>query len=144
MRQMETGLRHRLRRAVRQMATQHEHLRTLIHAIADAIETGRVAEIQESVDRLRGAIEAHFSLEDDIFFPAVHGLHPETGRELNALMREHGDFLEDLSRLRTGLTTGTLDAFAKGYRAFTESIAEHECREERLVASLAGVFDAIR
>ena len=144
MRQMETGLRHRLRRAVRQMATQHEHLRTLIHAIADSIEVGRVAEIQESVDRLRGAIEAHFSLEDDVFFPALHGLRPETGRELNALMREHGDFLEELSRLRNGLTTGTLADFAKGYQAFSQSIAEHECREERLVASLADVFGAIR
>jgi hemerythrin-like domain-containing protein len=141
---METGLRHRLRRAVRQMATQHEHLRTLIHAIADAIEVGRVEEIQESVDRLRGSIEAHFSLEDDVFFPALHGLHPETGRELNDLMREHVDFLEDLSRLRNGLTTGTLDDFAQGYRAFSQSIAEHECREERLVASLADVFDPIR
>jgi iron-sulfur cluster repair protein YtfE (RIC family) len=141
---METGLRHRLRRAVRQMATQHEHLRTLIHAIADAIEVGRVEEIQESVDRLRGSIEAHFSLEDDVFFPALHGLHPETGRELNDLMREHVDFLEDLSRLRSGLTTGTLDDFAQGYRAFSQSIAEHECREERLVASLADVFDPIR
>jgi iron-sulfur cluster repair protein YtfE (RIC family) len=126
------------------MATQHEHLRTLIHAIADSIEVGRVAEIQESLDRLRGAIEAHFSLEDDVFFPALHGLRPETGRELNALMREHGDFLEELSRLRDGLTTGTLDAFAKGYQAFSQSIAEHECREERLVASLADVFGAIR
>jgi hemerythrin-like domain-containing protein len=141
---METGLRHRLRRAVRQMATQHEHLRTLIHAIADAIEIGRVEEIRESIDRLRGSIEAHFSLEDDVFFPALHGLHPEKGRELNALMRDHVDFLEELSRLRDGLTTDTLDDFAKGYRAFSQSIAEHECREERLVASLADVFDPIR
>jgi iron-sulfur cluster repair protein YtfE (RIC family) len=144
MRRMETGLRHRLRRAARQMATQHEHLRTLIHAIADAAEDGRVAEIPESVDRLRGAIEAHFSLEDDVFFPALHGLRPEAGRDLNALMREHVDFLEELARLRTDLTTDALDTFAKGYRAFCKSIAEHECREERLVASLAEVFDAVR
>ncbi len=144
MRQMETGLRHRLRRAVRQMASQHEHLRTLIQAIADASEIGQVAKVQESVDRLRGAIEAHFSLEDDIFYPALHGLHPETGRELNALMREHADYLEELARLREELATDTLGAFAERFEAFSQSIAAHECREERLVASLAGLFDAIR
>jgi iron-sulfur cluster repair protein YtfE (RIC family) len=144
MRQMETGLRHRLRRAVRQMASQHQHLRALIESIEEASEIGQVAKVQESVDRLRGAIEAHFSLEDDIFFPALHGLHPETGRELNALMREHADYLEELARLRAELEADTLDAFAEGFEVFSRTIAAHECREERLVASLAGLFDAIR
>jgi len=141
---METGLRHRLRRAARQMSSQHEHLRTLIQAIADAADVGQAAKVEESVDRLRGAIEAHFSLEDDIFFPALHGLHPETGRELHALMREHVDYLEDLARLRERMATGTLAAFAEGFEAFSQSIAAHERREERLVASLADLFDAIR
>jgi hypothetical protein len=59
-------------------------------------------------------------------------------------MREHADFLEELSRLRDALTTGTLEEVAVGYRAFAKSVAEHECREERLVASLADVFDPIR
>jgi iron-sulfur cluster repair protein YtfE (RIC family) len=119
---METGLRHRLRRAARQMASQHEHLRALIQAIADDADVGQIAKVEESVDRLRGAIEAHFSLEDDIFFPALHGLHPKTGRELHALMREHVD----------------------GFEAFSQSMAAHERREERLVASLADRFGAIR
>ncbi len=144
MSRMETGLRHRLRRAVRQMVTQHEHLRALIQALADATENGRVSEIQESVDRLRGAIEAHFSLEDDVFFPAIHGLHSETARELHALMREHVDYLDDLARLRTELTTGAVGAFTKGYRAFCKSFAEHERREDRLIASLTDGLSAIR
>jgi iron-sulfur cluster repair protein YtfE (RIC family) len=144
MNQMETGLRHRLRRAVRQMVSQHEHLRTLTQAVADATEAGQVAVIQESVDRLRGAIESHFSLEDDVFFPAVHGLHSESASELHALMRDHVDFLDELVGLREGLATGAVDGFAKGYRAFCKSLAEHEIREERLIASLADVIDAIR
>ena len=59
-------------------------------------------------------------------------------------MREHVDYLEELARLREELATDTLDAFAEGFEAFSQSIAAHERREERLVASLAGLFDAIR
>ena len=144
MSQLETGLRHRLRRAVRQMSKQHEHLRALHRALAEAIAIGRVAEVRECVDRLRTAIAAHFSLEDGVFFPAVHGLRPETARELNALAREHGEYLEALARLNDGLAATTLDIFESGYRALSQSIAEHERREERLIASLAHIFGAIR
>ena len=108
------------------------------------IPRGRVAEVQRSADRLSDAIKAHFSLEDDVFFPAFHGLYPETARELNALMREHVDCLDEFVRLRTDLAPDTLAAFAKEYRAFSRSIAEHESREERLIASLPDVSDAIR
>jgi hypothetical protein len=144
MSQLKTGLRHRVRRAVRQMAKQHEHLRALHRALAEAIAGGRVAQIEESVDRLRSAIDAHFSLEDGVFFPAVHGLHPDSAPELHALMREHADYLEDLSRFRDGLATGTTEAFAKRYEALSQSFANHEYREERLIASLTYVFDTIR
>ena len=142
MRKMETGLRHRLRRTVRQMAGQHEHLRTLHRALAQAVDRGRIAEIRESVECLRGAIEAHFSLEDGVFFPAVRGFRPEVARELRTLVHEHGKYRADIARLSDALASGTLDAFAERCRALAESIADHEEREERLVATLADSFDA--
>jgi iron-sulfur cluster repair protein YtfE (RIC family) len=144
MRQMETGLRHRLRRAARQMAAQHKHLRTLHRALAQAVERGRIVEVRESVERLRSATEAHFSLEDGVFFPAVRGFRPEAARELRNLVREHGNYLADIARLSDALASGTLDAFAERYRALAESMADHEEREERLVATLADAFDANR
>jgi len=147
MSQLETGLRHRLRRAVRRMVTQHQQLRTLHQALAEAIASGRTAAVRECVERLRSAVEAHFSLEEGVFFPAVRGLHPESAPELNALEREHGDFLAALAqldaRLADGAAPAALDAFAAEHRAFSETIAEHERREEQLVASLTQVLDAI-
>jgi hemerythrin-like domain-containing protein len=147
MSQLETGLRHRLRRGVRQMATQHRQLRALHQALAEAIASERAAAARDCVERLRSAVEAHFSLEEGVFFPAVHGLHPESAPELNALTREHDDFLAALSQLDELLARGAapaaLDAFAAKYRAFSETIAEHERREEQLVASLTQALDAI-
>jgi iron-sulfur cluster repair protein YtfE (RIC family) len=142
MNQMETGLRHRLRRAARQIATQHEHLRALDATLAQAVENRRVGEIRASLDRLRSAIEAHFSLEDGVIFPAVRGLQPESVRELRGFVREHDDLLRALAGLSDVLAKGALDAFAQRHRDFSESVAGHEVREENLIDSLAHALDA--
>jgi hypothetical protein len=141
MNSMETGLRHRLRRAVRQIATQHEHLRSAHQAVADAAAAGDMGELAASVDRLSGAVEAHFSLEESVFFPAIHGLHPQSVSELEALMDDHHTYRADLDRLRHALANQLLGEFVEGYRAFAKATGEHEVREERLLASLSHLFD---
>lgn len=141
MNQMETGLRHRLRRAVRQIATQHEQLRSLHGKLSAAIDSGRIAEVRECTDRLRGAIDAHFALEEGVFFPAAHGLHPESTPELNLLAREHRQALADLDHLRDDLATRSMPEIAQVLRDFSDVTAEHEAREERLLESLADLLD---
>ena len=127
------GLQLRLRRAKRQIGIQHEHLRSLYVSLADCIAKGRTAQVQDVARQLLGAMEAHFSLEDGVFFPAVYGLHPDRARDLNELMREHEKYRSLLVRLCEDLTAGGLEAFAKGYQEFSASIADHEDREERLI-----------
>ena len=141
MNQMETGLRHRLRRAVRRIATQHEQLRGLHGKLRAAIDAAGIAEVRECTDRLRAAIDAHFTLEEGVFFPAVHGLHPESTPELNLLAREHRQSLAVLDRLRDELTTRSMAEIAQVLRGFSDVTAEHEAREERLLESLADLFD---
>jgi hypothetical protein len=87
------------------------------------------------------AIDAHFEMEDGVFFPALHGLHPGSGPELELLMGEHEGFRDRFERLRDGITGSSLEAFAEAYREFSRSIGEHEGREERLVASLVDLLD---
>jgi len=138
---METGLRHRLRRAVRQIATQHAHLRNAHTAVADAAATGDIGELALCLDRLRGAIDAHFSLEEGVFFPALHGLHPQSVRELEGLVSEHRAHRAEIDRLREALASRPLSEFVADYRAFADLTGEHEAREERLLASLTHLFD---
>ena len=96
---METGLRFRVKRAGRQIADQHRHLRSIYEAIRDAVKRGVAQEARDGLVRLQGAIDAHFALEDDVFFPALHGLHPDYTEALEALSGEHARFVEELRRM---------------------------------------------
>ncbi len=76
----ETGLRYRVKRAIRQMGEQHVHLRPIFAEIRRAIEQTDVQQTREALGRLQEALEAHFRLEDLVFFPALNGCTPATRR----------------------------------------------------------------
>ena len=133
---MDAGLQLRLRRARRQIESQHSHLHTLYESLARAIAKGRVERVRETGAQLLAAIEAHFSLEDGVFFPAVRSLHPQHGEELYELVREHERYRKKLMGMLGDLGTDGLDSFAAGYRELATSVADHESREERLIGLL--------
>ncbi|MBW2287387.1 MAG: hemerythrin domain-containing protein [Deltaproteobacteria bacterium] len=142
MNEFETGLRHRLRRALRQMAHQHEHLRALRRRLDEALERGAVDAACAAADRLHQALKAHFELEDAVIFPAFHGLAQRSAQDLNALAREHRRYLLEFERLRAQLGTTALATFAGAYRAFSAAVDDHEQREETLLSSLEGAADS--
>ncbi len=135
---MQSGLRYRIKRAVRQMGEQHGRLRACFTEIRMALARGDASGSQEALERLRVALEAHFELEDDVFFPALHGLRPDCAEGLERLTREHVGFAEALRRLEKELERAGVDACERAFEAFVGSIAEHEAQEERLVGTIAG------
>jgi len=144
MRQTDAVLQLRVRRARRQIKNQHAHLHTLYESLAGAIGRADVGTVREIGEQLLAALEAHFSLEDSVFFPAVHSLHPECRRDLNALIRDHERYRIQLTGMLGGLGSNGLDAFAAGYRELTAAVADHERREERLIGLLVGDGGSIR
>ena len=142
MNEFETGLRHRLRRALRQTAQQHEHLRVLHHRLDDAPERGAVDAVRAAAERLHAALTAHFELEDAVIFPAFHGLAQRSAHDLNALAREHRRYLAELERMRARLGAAALVQFASAYRPFSAAVGDHERREEALLSSLEGAADS--
>jgi len=144
MRQLDAGLQLRLRRARRQIESQHSHLHTLYESLSNAIAQGRIEMVRETGEQLLAAIEAHFSLEDGVFFPAVRSLHPQHRQELNELVREHERYRNKLVSMLGDLGSDGLGAFAAGYRELATSVADHERREERLISLLTGNGGAAR
>jgi hypothetical protein len=136
---LESGLRFRLRRAARQIAQQHESIREILAALERSLAEGERGRdpVRALFARYREAVEAHFSLEEDVLFPALHGLHPGRIRELEALETEHGGFAARLDELAGLLAGAPLPEFAAGFRGLAREMAQHETREERLAQSLA-------
>ena len=134
---METGLRHRLKRVARQISDQHRHLRVVYAELAEALTGAEPApDALERFAHYREAIEAHFALESDTFFPAVHGLHADWGSALAALDRAHDQLREVLARLERCIQGGSSDDAARGLADFATELRDHEAREEELLAGL--------
>lgn len=136
MRAKEIGLRHRLRRALRQMEDQHRHLRPIHAELARSLEHDALPEIVSWMERYRKALEAHFSVEDELLFPAVAGLDPGTEAALTELSREHGVFVEQLLALESELSVHFGRPAALRVESLRELLADHEAREERLVSGV--------
>lgn len=137
MNQMNDGLLYRVKRASRQIAEQHAHLSEILRGFEPLLERGDGGAVRELFQRYRGALDAHFSLEEAVFFPALHGLHPERSADLEALSAEHQEFLGKLARLSEGLEAD-LEGFRRGLRAISSEFATHESREEKVVRQAAG------
>jgi hypothetical protein len=133
----DAGLRYRMRRALRQIGEQHRHLREIRDALHGALAADDRPELRDSFVRYRHAIGAHFELEDGVFFPALHGLHPGARERLEALGAEHAELLARLQQLAPLVDAVALDGFAAGFAAFGDEMSEHEGREEALVSRLA-------
>ena len=127
---MLTGLRSRLRRALQRVEHQHQQIREVGEQLERAIASGSPDELATSVERLREALRAHFDLEEDVLFPAVHGLMPQTQPELFQLERDHGAFLEVLHGL---LAPDAGPPSAEELRDLRARLAEHERHEERMM-----------
>ncbi len=136
---MEIGLRHRLRRALRQMEGQHRHLKPIYAELVRAVDGRGASEMQEWLLRYREALEAHFALEEEVLFPALRGLHPQREGDLDRLSEDHQRFQGQLLEIERGLRTAYGHESASRIEAFRESLEEHEKREERLVVQLLDV-----
>jgi hypothetical protein len=136
------GLRHRLERALRQIAQQHRQLHELGAGLLGALASGDRGAVREGFRRYLEAVGAHFALEDGVFFPALHGLHPERGGELEPIGQEHAGLLDALRRLGALLEREATAPFAEGLESLRAALAAHERREEQVVASLTAAQPA--
>jgi hypothetical protein len=129
----ETGLEHRLKRAARQMVDQHRHLGPIRAELAAALANGSAGLSVRAFRNFFEALEAHFRLEGEMFFPALHGLHPEFASDLYELDRDHVRLVEQLSSLGRRIEAGETGGCSAALEAFEAELGEHERREETLV-----------
>lgn len=132
---LETGLRHRLRRAVRRSESQHGQLRALLAEIEEPLRRGTRIVPAEPLARLCDALQAHFELEDATLFPALHGLRPDVSARIEVLCREHAEFLNELRGALASASGCDCDVFLR----LRASLGDHERREEQLLESVVGV-----
>jgi hypothetical protein len=133
----QIGLRHRVRRLVEQIAGQHRQLGELRSEIDAAFARGAREDAGRSLTRFRAVLVAHFELEQDVFFPALHGLEPSRKRDLEALEQEHADLLAQLESVLAGVESERQADCADRFRSCLERLRGHEQIEEELVGVIS-------
>jgi hypothetical protein len=129
----EAGLSLRMPRSARRMIAGHEQLETFSALVRSAVEQGSLQNARLSFMRLNDALEAHFAVEDEHFFPAMRGLKPSLAPELAQLVREHADFRVAMDELRDLLARGSAEAFVLRFEEFCDALSDHEVGEERII-----------
>ena len=135
-RKSEAGLALRMRRGTRVISAQHRQLDDFYGWLAGALERRDGNESRVAFGRFIDALEAHFSLEGGLYFPALRGLAPALARDLAALSDEHQALRERFAALGRKLAGGALDECVQPLESIVGDLAEHEGREEGLLASL--------
>jgi hypothetical protein len=109
-------------------------MRALLHELEGTARSKAAAAAREPLAHLRDALAAHFELEDQVLFPALHGLSPDARISLEALSEQHREFLAELGDMLASKRFCDAEAFARLHA----SIGEHERREELLLEEILG------
>ena len=132
----QPGLALRMRREKRVISAQHRQLDDFYVHVAAAIDADAVEAARAAFTRFADALEAHLALEDGLYFPALRGLRPALAHDLEALCREHGHLRECMAGVARLLEVGPCAACVRPLERLAGDLAEHEGREEGLLASL--------
>ena len=134
----EPALERRIEHFAVRLSGQHRQLDEFFAEVISAVERGSLISARATFTRFYEALDAHITLEDRVFFPALRGLHPRITSELVRFVEDHDGFRRSLDELSDLLAEGSVEEFSGAFDRFAVVFSQHEEREERLMAKLAG------
>ncbi len=135
-REDQTGLRLRIDREARRISSQHRQLDVFYERVIHFLTGGDAARARAEFLRLCDALEAHFTVEERMHFPALHGLRPELDAELAGLVEEHKAFRSALEAITGHLQGSELGRASAALDRLVVDLAAHEGREEKMAEQL--------
>ncbi len=123
----------RLRRVARRISFQHQKLESLYRTLARALAKGDEREAQAQLAQFGDVLAAQFSLEEDVFFPALARLWPGMRGRIVDLAREHDRFREELDQIQKRLGATEREGAKARFDRLAAELAGHDGREEQLV-----------
>lgn len=98
-----------------------------------ALGQGDAGLANDLLARLCRLLEAHFSLEDRVYFPALQALAPGLADELRLLAGEHVWMLEALEATRAAVERSDAATLVRDLDEVAILFAEHEQREDAIL-----------
>ena len=133
----DKGLRMRMRGEERRISSQHKQLGDLFDRVLASMDGGGPRLAVNDFLLFSTALEAHMAVEEDIYFPALHGLREDVGGELVELVSEHVRIRGELSRAQKRLNGGNRVAAQQALDDLASLVSRHEKQEEGLLARIS-------
>jgi hypothetical protein len=111
------------------IAIQHRLIDSLIGNLSAALDRGDLAEAEERGLRLVRAVEAHFTLEEDHYFPRAEAARVDLADKVRALRADHAELNGGLDRTLQHISEGAIDQASAEFADFHSALLAHE-REE--------------
>jgi soluble cytochrome b562 len=115
---------------------EHSELDALVQGVARTLETRHLAAAGSALDALADALEAHFGVEERVYFPLVERFSPQHAEVVRGARFGHRLVIEALEKLRDLVERGEMDAARHALGAVLERFRLHEAEEARLIAEL--------
>lgn len=116
----------------------HSELDRLVDALLAALGSSSAAAARAALEELREAMHAHFSVEEDVYFPLVERLSPRHAPEVRRAATAHDLVRSGLDEIQTRLGSGDLAAARSILLGLLAEFRRHEEREANLIADLTG------
>ncbi len=129
----QPGLRIQLARQGTGIASQHRQLDVFVREVSQALRRAQRRDCETAVFRLQGALNAHFAVEEQVIFPALHGLHFELADKILALERDHERLRKDVDRLALAIVASDITTARRALEEFDAALSAHERSEERIL-----------
>jgi hypothetical protein len=133
----DKGLRMRMRGEERRISSQHKQLGDLYDRVLASIDGGGPRMALNDFLLFSTALEAHMAVEEDIYFPALHGLRNDVGDELRGLVEEHARIRSELPRVQKRLNDRNETDARQALDALADLVGRHEKKEEILLARIS-------
>ena len=127
---VEPGLALRMRSEARRISEQHRRLAELKDEVSAALSNESMGSARVRFQRFAEALGAHFDVEEQVFFPAIHGIDPELGRTVDELVTAHERLRGELAVLLAHLGSGEPSACVLLLDDLVKQLQMHERVEE--------------
>lgn len=115
---------------------EHSELDRLVAALERTLGGRRAAEVQDALDDLQESLEAHFNLEERLYFPLVERYSPDHASAVRAAVQGHAAIRLALRELSDLVEAGETSAARRALGLLLDQFRSHEAHEEQLISEL--------
>ena len=140
--EQDGGLRMRLRMRLHGkesgLAHQHTRLDEFCSELRQRLTQDGARDSMSDFELFSNALDAHMEVEEEVYFPALHGVSPDSEPELEELVSEHHSLRLGVSLVEKAIAVGDTRASLAALEELAAEVSRHEKAEEELIERVTG------